>query len=211
MTMRLFDFDRAPNPRRVRIFLAEKQVRIPRVNVNLFRREQLSPEFLAINPGGTVPVLETDDGTYLTECLAICRYLEFLQPEPHLFGTTPRQEALILMWANIVENDGLPAIAEVLRNLSPGFQDHVFPGPVAYPQIPALIHRGQQRAEQFFTRIEKQLVHQSYLAGDEFSFADISLLVTTDFAGWVDIHPVETRPALRRWYESLADRPSLKA
>lgn len=69
-----------------------------------------------------MPVLETDDGTYLTECLAICRYLEFLQPEPHLFGTTPRQEALILMWANIVENDGLPAIAEVLRNLSPDFR-----------------------------------------------------------------------------------------
>ena len=209
--MRLFDFDRAPNPRRVRIFLVEKQLDIPRVNVNLFRREQLSPAFLAINPGGTVPVLETDDGTYLSECSAICRYLDHLQPKPALFGGTPRQEALTLMWANIVENDGLVAVAEVLRNLSPGFHDHVFPGPIAYAQIPALVARGRQRTEQFFDRIEQQLLHQQYLAGSEFSFADISLLVTTDFAGWVDIRPTQTRPALRRWYQRVAARPSAGA
>ena len=211
MSMRLFDFDRAPNPRRVRIFLAEKQLEIPRVNVDLFRREQLSPEFLAINPGGTVPVLETDDGTFLTECIAICRYLEFLHPEPRLFGGTPRQEALTLMWANIVENDGLPAVAEVLRNLSPGFRNHVLPGPVAYAQLPALVERGRQRTEQFFDRIEQQLLRQQYLAGGEFSFADISLLVTTDFAGWVDINPRESRPALRRWYGRVAARSSAGA
>ncbi len=209
--MRLFDFDRAPNPRRVRIFLAEKQLRIPLVNVDLFRREQLSPEFLAINPGGTVPVLETEDGTCLTECVAICRYLESLQPEPRLFGGTPRQEALILMWTNIVENDGLAAVAEVLRNLSPGFKNHVFPGPVAYPQIPALVDRGRQRTEQFFDRVEQQLLRQQYLTGGEFSFADISLFVTTDFAGWVDINPQQTRPGLRRWYERVAARLSVGA
>ena len=209
--MRLFDFGRAPNPRRVRIFLAEKQLDIPRVNVDLFRREQLSPAFLAINPGGTVPVLETDDGTCLTECIAICRYLEHVQQEPALFGGTPRQEALTLMWANIVENDGLFAVAEVLRNLSPGFHDHVFPGPIAYPQMPELVARGRQRTEQFFDRIEQQLLHQQYLAGSEFSFADISLLVTTDFAGWVDIRPTQTRPALRRWYQRVAARPSAGA
>ena len=209
--MRLFDFDRAPNPRRVRIFLAEKQLQIPRVNVDLFRREQLSPAFLAINPGGTVPVLETDDGTCLTECVAICRYLEFLQPEPRLFGSSPRQEALTLMWTNIVENDGLAAVAEVLRNLSPGFRNHVFPGPVAYPQIPALVDRGRRRTEQFFDRVEQQLLGQQYLAGGEFSFADISLFVTTDFAGWVDIDPRQTRPGLRRWYERVSGRPSERA
>ena len=211
MAMRLFDFDRAPNPRRVRIFMAEKQIRVPRVNVNLFRREQLSAEFLAINPGGTVPVLETDDGTYLTECLAICRYLESLHPQPTLLGGSPRQEALTLMWTNIVENDGLPAVAEVLRNLSPGFKDHVFPGSVAYPQIPQLIERGRQRTGQFFDRIEQQLLQHQYLAGGDFSFADISLLVTADFAGWVDIDPLQSRPSLRRWYERVAARPSANA
>lgn len=209
--MRLFDFDRAPNPRRVRIFLAEKRLDIPRITVNLYRREQLSPEFLAINPAGTVPVLETDDGTCLAECLAICRYLDRLQPEPALFGTTPRQEALTLMWAGIVDNDGLAAVNEVLRNLSPGFRDHVLPGPVPYPQIPALIERGRRRAEQFFDRVEVQLARQPYLAGEEFSYADISLLVTVDYAGWVDIVPHRTRPALGRWYERVAGRPSAAA
>jgi glutathione S-transferase len=209
--MRLFDFERAPNPRRVRIFLAEKRLDIPRVNVNLFRMEQLSPEFLAINPGGTLPVLETDDGTFLTECVAICRYLEHLQPEPALFGSNPRQEALTLMWANIVENDGLLAIAEVLRNLSPGFRDHVLPGPVPYPQIPALVARGGRRTEQFFDRVEQQLQRNEHLAGGGFSFADISLLVTVDFAGWVDINPALSRPALRRWHQRVAARPSAGA
>jgi glutathione S-transferase len=209
--LRLFDFDRAPNPRRVRIFLAEKALHVPRVNVNLYRREQLSPEFLAINPGGTVPVLETDDGTRLTECVAICRYLEFLQPAPSLFGGTPRQEALTLMWANIVDHEGLAPVAEALRNVSPGFQDHVFPGPIAYPQIPALVARGLKRTEQFFDRVEGQLKHQPYLAGGDFSYADISLLVTTDFAGWVDIVPTRSRPALRRWYERVSGRQSANA
>jgi len=209
--MRLFDFDRAPNPRRVRIFLAEKRLDIPRVNVNLFRMEQLSTGFLAINPGGTVPVLETDDGTYLAESVAICRYLESLHPEPSLFGSNPRQEALTLMWANIVENDGLAAVAEVLRNLSPGFRGHVLPGPVAYPQIPALVARGQQRTVQFFDRIEQQLLKNPNLAGGDFSFADISLLVTVDFAGWVDFNPTQGRPALKRWYERVAARPASQA
>lgn len=209
--MRLFDFERAPNPRRVRIFLAEKNLAIPRVTVNLFRREQLSPEFLAINPGGTVPVLELDDGTCLSECVAICRYLESLHPEPSLFGTTARQQALVLMWASIVDGEGMPAVAEVLRNLSPGFRDHALPGPLACAQIPALVERGRRRSEQFFDRVEQQLRHQSWLAGEHYSYADISLLVTTDFAGWVDIDPVRTRPAFKRWYERVASRPAVQA
>jgi len=209
--MRLFDFERAPNPRRVRIFLAEKQLHIPRVNVNLYRMEQLSPEFLAINPGGTVPVLETDDGTYLSGCIAICRYLEHLQPEPALFGLNAREEALTLMWANIVENDGLLAIAEVLRNVSPGFRDHVLPGPIPYPQIPALVQRGARRTEQFFDRVEQQLARQRHLAGAGLSFADLSLLVTVDFARWVEIDATRNRPALQRWYAGVAARPSAGA
>lgn len=206
--MRLFNFDRAPNPRRVRIFLAEKQLDIPRVDVNLYRMEQLSPAFLAINPGGTVPVLETDDGTYLAESVAICRYLERLHPEPALLGGNPRDEALTLMWANIVENDGLSAVNEVLRNLSPGFRDHVLAGPVPYPQIPALVERGYRRTGQFFDRMERQLLKNGNLAGGEFSFADISLLVTVDYAGWVDLDATRDRPALKRWYERVAARPA---
>ena len=206
--MRLFDFKRAPNPRRVRIFLAEKQQQLPQIPVNLYRREQLSPEFLAINPGGTVPVLETDDGTYLTECLAICDYLESCFPEPPLFGSSALERARILMWNNIVEAEGLPSAAEVLRNLSPGFRDHVFPGAVAYPQLPALIERGTRRTQQFFDRVENQLSGRIWLAGDTYSFADISLLVTVDFAAWVDIDATRERPALAAWYRRVAERPA---
>jgi glutathione S-transferase len=209
--VRLFDFARAPNPRRVRMFLAEKGLDIPKVPVNLYRMEQLAPAFLAINPGGTVPVLETDDGTYIAESLAICLYLERLHPEPSLFGKSPRAEALTVMWTRIVESEGLDAVAEVLRNLSPGFRNHVLPGPVPYPQLPALVERGSRRVAQFFDRIEQQLTRHAHLAGEELSFADLSLLATVDFAGWVDVRATDGRPALARWYGLVAERSSAGA
>lgn len=209
--MKLYDFKRAPNPRRVRIFLAEKGLEVPVVPVNLYRMEQLSPEFRAINPGCTVPVLETDDGEYISESLAICRYLESLQPEPRLFGKDALSEARVLMWNNIVEQEGMPAVAEMLRNLSPGFRDHVFPGPVNYPQLPALVERGAARTEQFFNRVEQRLAESAYLAGDEFTVADITLLVTADFAKWVEIDATRGRPAVADWYQRVAGRPSAQA
>jgi glutathione S-transferase len=207
--MKLFDFKRAPNPRRARIIIAEKGLDIPSVPVNLYSREQLSPEFLAINPAGTLPVLETDDGAYLTETVAICHYLECLHPEPRLLGKGATEEALVLQWNNIVEQAGFFAIAETLRNWSPGFRDHVFPGPVAYPQIPLLIDRGRKRTEQFFDRIEQHLTGTQYLAGSNYSLADISLLVVTDFAAWVEIEPKATRPNLARWYDTVNKRPTV--
>ena len=207
--MKLFDFKRAPNPRRARIIIAEKGLDIPIVPVNLYSREQLSPEFLAINPAGTLPVLETDDGAYLTETVAICHYLECLHPEPRLLGKGATEEALVLQWNNIVEQAGFFAIAETLRNWSPGFRDHVFPGPVAYPQIPLLIDRGRKRTEQFFDRIEQHLTGTQYLAGTYYSLADISLLVVTDFAAWVEIEPKATRPNLARWYDTVNKRPTV--
>ncbi len=209
--MRLFDFERAPNPRRVRMFLAEKGLAIPRVPVNLFRMEQLSPAFLAINPGGTVPVLETDDGTYIADSLAICLYLERLHPEPALFGGSPRAEALAVMWTRVVESEGLDAVGEVLRNVSPGFRNHVLPGPVPYAQLPQLVERGHRRVLQFCDRIEQQLAKQPYLAGEQLSFADLSLLAAVDYATWVDVRATDGRPALERWYRRVAARPSAGA
>lgn len=209
--MRLFDFRRAPNPRRVRIYLAEKGLEIPRVNVNLYEMEQLSPEFCAINPGGTVPVLETDDGVYLSEVVAICRYLERLHPEPCLFGASATAEALVLMWNNIVENEGLPSVAETLRNLSPGFRHRVFPGPLDIEQIPELVERGRKRSEQFFTRVEQRLGRSQYLAGEHFSVADIALLTAVDFASWVDLDATASRASLARWYAQVSVRASARA
>jgi glutathione S-transferase len=209
--VRLFDFERSPNPRRVRMLLAEKGLNIPRVPVNLFRMEQLSPAFLAINPGGTVPVLETDDGSYIADSLAIALYLERLHPEPALFGGSPRTEALTVMWTRVVESDGLDAVAEVLRNLSPGFRNHVLPGPVPYAQLPALVDRGYRRVAQFFDRIEQQLAKHNHLAGGELSFADLSLLAAVDYAGWVEVRATDGRPAIERWYRRVAARPSAGA
>ena len=103
------------------------------------------------------------------------------------------------------------AIAEMLRNWSPGFRNRVFPGPVDYPQMPELIERGRQRTQQFFDRIEKRLGETSWLAGEHYSLADISLLAVTDFAGWVEINPLENRPALTRWYQQASARPSASA
>ena len=193
------------------MFIAEKGLDIPKVPVNLYRMEQLSPEFLAINPLGTVPVLETDDGSYLTETVAICHYLEKLQPEPPLMGRGAVEEAHVLMWNNIVEQNGLPSIAEMLRNWSPGFKNHVFPGATEYAQLPELIERGRRRSKQFFDQVEARLEDSRYLAAENFSLADISLLAVTDFARWVELDPPASRPALARWYGEVSDRQSAQA
>lgn len=206
--MRLFDFRRAPNPRRARMFIAEKGLEIERINVDLYRMQQLSPEFLAINPLGTVPVLETDDGEYIAETLAICHYLEQLNPEPVLMGNSAAEQARVLMWNNVVEQHGMAAIAEALRNWSPGFRNRVFPGPKDYAQLPQLKDRGLERTRQFFDIVEPRLATHRYLAGSAFSFADIGLLAIADFATWVEVDPLESRPALADWYERVSSRPS---
>lgn len=209
--MRLFDFHRAPNPRRVRIFVAEKGIEVPLVNVNLFQMEQLTPEFRAINPGGTVPVLETDDGLYISECIAICRYLETLYPEPCLFGKGASTEAQVLMWNGIIEHEGFHAVAEMLRNWSPGFRNRVFPGPQDIAQMPELIERGRKRSEQFFDRCEQRLLDSQFIAGDCFSVADIALLTLVDFSEWVELDARASRPGLDRWYQRVSARPSMDA
>ena len=208
--MRLFDYNRAPNPRRVRIFIAEKDLKIPLVKVDLMRMQQLSPEFRQINPGATLPVLETDDGSYISESLAICHYLEDLHPEPNLLGSSRAEKAQVIMWNNIAEQ-GMDAAAEVLRNISPGFRGHALPGPAPIEQIPALVERGQTRVNQFFDRIEQQLKNNAYLAGENYSFADITLMATTEFADWVETHAYKTRPALQRWYTEVTARPAANA
>lgn len=193
------------------MIIAEKGLNVQHVPVNLYEHEQLTPEFLAINPAGTLPVLETEDGVYLTETVAICYYLERLYPDPPLMGKSATDSALVLMWNNIVEQSGFFAVAETLRNWSPGFRNHVFPGPVPYPQIPQLIDRGRKRTENFFDRIEQRLATSAYLAGADFSLADISLLSVTDFAAWIKVNPRTTRPALAHWYTKVSARPSAGA
>lgn len=207
--MRLFDFTAAPSPQKVRIFAAEKGLSIPTVAIDLRARAQHTPEFLAVNPGGTVPALELDDGTVLTESLAICRYLEEQSPEPALFGRDALSRALVLMWNDIATLDGYLAIQEVLRNEHPAFADRALPGPVPCAQIPELGKRGRARTSRFFDRLETRLGQAPYLAGDALSYADIAAFVYTAFAERAlgqDMCP--GRPALGRWHTALAARPA---
>ena len=209
--MKLYDFEPAPNPRRVRICIAEKGLQIPVEQVDLGSGEQFGDAFRAINPACTVPVLETDEGVRLTECVAIYAYLEGICPEPPLMGDNPADVARTLNWNHIVENEGFHAIAESFRNFSKAFVDRPVTGPERYPQQSVLVERGRARAEAFFDRMETRLASRTWLATDAFSIADISLYVGVDFAGWIKLEATRERPALADWYARVASRPSARA
>ncbi len=143
--MKLYDCTPAPSPRRVRIFLAEKGITVPTVQVDLRADEQFSPAFRAVNPDCTVPVLALDDGTCIADVMAICVYFEALQPEPPLMGVGAQDRAIVTAWQRRVERDGFFAVAEAFRNSTPAFKGRALPGRDDYEQIPALVERGRAR------------------------------------------------------------------
>jgi len=209
--VKFYDFRFAPSPRKVRLFIAEKGLEIPTVEVDLRARAQDAPEFLAKNPGATVPVLELDDGTYLTESLSICHYLERLYPDPNLMGIDAKEQALVLMWTDIQTLEGYLGLQEALRNRHEGFKGRALGGPVSYEQIPELVERGQRRAEVYFNKLETRLGESPYLAAGRFTYADIVGFVYLGFAKRaIDRDPLENRPALKRWSESIAARPAIQ-
>ncbi len=210
--MKLYDFELAPNPRRVRIFAAEKGITLDIVPVNIRAGAQFEESFRALNPGCTVPVLELDDGTTITDSLAICRYLEALHPDPPLFGTDPLDKAVIETWLRRVELEGYQAVAEVLRNSAERFKDRGLPGPVPIAQIPALAARGRKRTVFFFDALNARLGESAYLAGPGFTAADIAALIAVDFAARaVQITPPDSATALAAWHRKVSARPSAKA
>jgi glutathione S-transferase len=209
--MKFYDCATAPSPRRVRIFLAEKGLELPVVQVDLRAGEQFGEEFRAINPDCTVPVLELDDGTRITEAFAICQYLEAVHPEPPLMGRNPTERALVTMWNARIEQHGLAAFAEMFRNFHKGFHGRAVPGAVGCEQIPALVERGRKRGEAFFNRLDQHFANSDYVAGREFTLADITALVGVDFAGWSKIGIGPERPHLQRWYDRVSARPSAQA
>ncbi|HUC61200.1 MAG TPA: glutathione S-transferase family protein [Alphaproteobacteria bacterium] len=209
--MKLYDCKPAPNPRRVRIFLAEKGVTLETVEVDLRNGEQFSPAYRALNPQCVVPYLVLDDGTGIGEVEAICRYIEETHPSPPLFGADAKEKALVAMWEHRSEHEGLYAVGEAARNLMKGFKDHALPGPHEHAQIPALVERGKTRALQFLAELDARLAASEYIAGPRFSIADITMLVAVDFLGWLKVSLPEDRPHLKRWYDAVAARPSAKA
>ncbi|HJM60415.1 MAG TPA: glutathione S-transferase [Alphaproteobacteria bacterium] len=209
--MKLYEFKAAPNPRRVRIFLAEKGIDVPTVQIDLQNREQHTPEFLARNPMGGVPCLELDDGSHISESVAICRYFEGLQPEPRLMGAMPEEAARIEMWNRRMELVGMAAAGEAFRNSVPAFADRALPGVDPVAQIPDLAQRGLERLPRFYERLDEGLAKTPYVAGESYSIADITALVAIDFAGWIKIQPDESLVNIADWYGRVSSRPSASA
>jgi glutathione S-transferase len=209
MTIILYDCATAPSPRRARILLAEKGIAHETVQVDLRSGEQLGEAYRAINPQCTVPALRTDDGLLLADNPAIAAWAEARFPEPPLFGRTPADKAEIASWQWRVEFEGLMPVAEALRNSSPAMAGRALPGPVGYAQIPALAERGLQRLQHFFTTLDQQLQGRDFVAGGQFSVADITAVVAVDFARVVKLRPGEQHPHLMRWRAAMAQRPSM--
>ena len=206
--LKFYDCKTAPSPRRVRIFLAEKGLDIETVQIDLGAGEQFSDAFRNVNPDCVVPALQLDDGSCISEVLAICQYLEEICPEPALFGSTPEERARVSMWNAKVEQQGLWAMADAFRNSAKGLADRAVTGPDAYPQIPELADRGRKRVEQFFRRLDGSLSGARFVAGANYSIADISALVVVDFAQWIKIAIPEDAKNLSRWHAEVSMRSS---
>lgn len=211
--MRLYSWSVAPNPRRVRMFLAEKGIDIEIVDVaHPDKWATVSDEYREKFPHRRVPLLELDDGDWIAETPAICRYLEALYPEPSLMGRTPREVAAVETWDRIAEWDGMMAAGEVYWNTSKAFAGRSLPGyREALPQIPALAERGELRLIAFYETLDERLSGFDYLAGDFFSLADITAFCAIGFAGLRKIGIPETCPNLLRWHAGMDARPSAQA
>jgi glutathione S-transferase len=202
--MKLYSHKQAPNPRRVRIFLAEKGVSVPTEEVDIFARANRQPPFLAKNPLGGIPVLELDDGTHIAESVAICRYFEALQPEPPLFGRDAREQAIVEMWNRRVELVLLTSIGTVWGHGHPLTASVI-------QQIPANVAPARERAAQFFALLDRELAGRAFVAGDRISIADITALCTIDFGRFIELHADPALKNVARWHADVSGRPSATA
>jgi glutathione S-transferase len=191
--------------------MAEKNIQIETIQVDLGSGEQFSDEFKAINPLMEVPFLQLDDGSSISQVNAICRYLEEIYPDNPLYGRTPIERALVESANNRVTMNGFAAGAEALRNSAPGMKNRAMPGPYNYSQIPELATRGLERIDNCFSDLDSHFESSHYMVEDYFSVADISALVFIDFAKWVKKRIPENHTNLARWYAEVSQRPSAKA
>ena len=203
--MKLYDGGRAPNPRRVRIFLAEKGISVPTEQVDLGKLEQRSEAYAAINPMRRVPALVLDDGTVIAESVAICRYFEALNPDPPLFGRGPLDGALIEMWSRRVELHLYLPVSSVFQHLHPAMKAMVD------PQVPAWGEANKPRVAEFLRFLDGELKGRPYIAGDEYSIADIHGLVAVDFMKVSKMSVPEDLTHLRAWHARISARPSAAA
>jgi glutathione S-transferase len=203
--MELIDGGRAPNPRRVRIFLAEKGIEVPRRQIDFPNFEQLSDTFTAINPMRRVPVLILDDGTPIAESMAICRYFDALQPEPNLFGRDAREIATIEMWNRRSELHFYGPVSSAFRHLSPAMARS------EQPQIAEWGEANKAKALAFLAILDRELASRRYIAGDRFTVADITAGVTADFMRAPKIEMPSDLKNVNRWHAEVTARPSFSA
>ena len=206
--LKFYDCHSAPSPRRARILLAEKGVDVETIEIDLKKGEQMSDEFRAINPRCAVPCLVDEDANVISENIAIAAYIEELFPENPLLGTTPLEKARVLEWNWRCEFEGLAAVAEILRNSSPHMKGRAMTGPRNVEQLPQLVERGKIRLGYFWEDLNAQLAGNEFVAGDHYSFADITALVGVDFAKWVKAQPDESFTALWKWHAKATARPA---
>jgi glutathione S-transferase len=203
--MKLYNTRAAPNPRRVRIFLAEKGFTVPTVEVDLARMEHKAPDYVAVNPLQRTPALALNDGTVITESIAICRYFEELHPEPPLFGTSPLERGLVEMWQRRLEFGLLGPIAAAFRHLHPAMAQ------MEVPQVPAWGESNKPKVLEFIGFLDRHLADHEFVSGQRFTVADITGLVAIDFMKPARLALPEEAANVRRWHAALAARPSATA
>lgn len=202
--MKIYDTQGAPNPRRVRVFLAEKGIEVPFEQVDIGKAVNRQPDFLKINPLAGVPVLELDDGTHIAESVAICRYFEETKPEPPLFGAGAKERALVEMWNRRMEIAVMMPIADAFRQRHDFFKGRI-------RQVPEYAEAQRLNALERLAWLDGELANRQFIAGDRYSIADITALIAIDFGKVSKIGILPEQKNLARWHAEVSARPSAKA
>ena len=209
--MKFYDFTPAPSSQRVRVYLAEKGLELPTEQLNVREDEQFAEPFTSMNPFHCVPFLALDDGTVIAESMSICSYLEELHPEPPLFGRTPAERAVIDMWMRRFELDAFIPLLHALRNHLPNFAGKVVPGTRAdLPQSEAMVGRGKAMAGVLFDRAEPHMARNEFIAGPDFSVADITGFFTLRMAYALEMDIGASWPATHAWFQKVSARPAFQ-
>lgn len=203
--MKLYDVKTAPNPRRTRIFLAEKGISVPTEQVDMMKMEHKTPEYAALNPLQRMPALVLDDGTIITESIAICRYFEVLQPDPPLFGVGAKEIAEVEMWNRRAELNLFLCVAQVFRHTHPAMKE------LEVPQVPDWAEANRPRILEFLRILDAELKDRPFVAGERFSVADITTLCAVDFMRPIRMPVPEDCMHVKRWHADVSARPSAKA
>ena len=203
--MKLYDSRVAPNPRRTRIFLAEKGITVPTEQVDIMLMQHKTPEYTAINPLQRMPALVLDDGTVITESIAICRYFEMLQPDPPLFGVGAKDIAIVEMWNRRAEINFFSNVAAVFRHTHPAMKE------LEIPQIAAWAEANRPRVTSFLELLDRELSDREFVAGDRFTIADITMQVAVDFMKPGRLAMPEGAKNVKRWHAAVSARPSASA